>query len=684
MSITCPARPARGRLLWLLTVAVALASFALLACRPLHAQEREADAATQSPYFVVQSDTPGTDRLPLKRTEVDVRIAGVIADVRVTQTYRNEGERTLEARYVFPGSTRAAVGGMNVRIADRLITAQIREKQQARLEYQEAKQAGQTAALLEAERPNVFQMNVANIRPGDEVRVELRYSELLVPQSGRYQFVYPTVVGPRYVGAGGGGGAWSAQPTLPAGTASGTVFSLQVQLDAPLPLADIRSPSHALAIRAGRDARQAMLTLRDDGRPPANRDFVLDYGLAGERIQSGLMLYPGSGPDAENFFLAMVEPPRAVAAERIVPRDYLFVVDISGSMHGFPLDTACDMLTRLIRDLRPSDTFNVMLFAGSNRMLSPQSVPATRPNIERALKTLNNLEGGGSTELIPALRRAYAQPKPEGVSRSIVVVTDGYVTVEREAFALVREHLDQANLFAFGIGSSVNRHLIEGLARAGRGEPFVITDAVQAPEQAARFRRMVESPVLTGLKARFEGLEVYDVQPARLPDVLGERPVVLFGKWRGAPQGRLVMEGRSAEGPWRQVLPVTPDSLAPQAGALRALWARDRIAALDDQEGLEGGGDQREAITALGLKYSLLTTYTSFIAVDKLVRAAADAGTTVDHPQPLPEGVSELALGVPVPATPEPETLGAVAVALGMLAMLRRRLRRHDPRRLTA
>ncbi|WP_295548948.1 VIT and VWA domain-containing protein [uncultured Pseudacidovorax sp.] len=674
---------ARGCGLWAFTALMALAAFALLVCRPVHAQEPGNDA-TASPYLVVQSDTPGTDRLPLKRTDVNVRIAGVIADVRVTQTYRNEGERTLEARYVFPGSTRAAVGGMNVRIADRLITAQIREKQQARLEYQEAKQAGQTAALLEAERPNVFQMNVANIRPGDEVRVELRYSELLLPQSGRYQFVYPTVVGPRYVGTGGGGGRWSAQPTLPAGTASAAAFSLKLSLDAPLPLADIRSSSHALAIQPGRDDRHAALTLRDDGRPLANRDFVLDFGLAGERIQSGLMLYPGSGPDAENFFLAMVEPPRAVAAERIVPRDYLFVVDISGSMHGFPLDTARALLERLIGGLRPSDTFNVMLFAGSNRMLSARPVPATRPNIERALRTLTDIQGGGSTELIPALRQAYAQPKAEGVSRSIVVVTDGYVTVEREAFALVREHLDQANLFAFGIGSSVNRHLIEGLARAGRGEPFVITDERQAPEQAARFRRMVESPVLTGLKARFEGLEVYDVEPARLPDVLGERPVVLFGKWRGTPRGQLVVEGHSAEGPWRQVLPVDADSLAPQATALRALWARDRIAALDDQEGLEGSGQQREAITALGLKYSLLTAYTSFIAVDQVVRGLGDAGTTVDQPQPLPEGVSELALGMPVPATPEPETLGAVAVALGMLAMLRRRLRRHDARRMTA
>jgi len=680
--------PRDGRGLWLATLCLTVACFTLLVARPLHAQSLQAPGqrdATASPYFFVASDDPELDQLPLKGTEVEVRIAGVIADVTVTQVYRNEGRRAIEAKYVFPGSTRAAVGGLNVRLGDRLITAQIREKQQARTEYEAARQQGKTAALLEQHRPNVFQMNVANILPGDEVKVQLRYSELLVPQAGNYQFVFPTVVGPRYNSARSGGveKQWTAQPTLHAGLAPQTRFALKVALDAPLGIREVRSRSHAIAVR-NNGAEHADITLADDGRPADNRDFVLDYRLAGEQIESGLMLLRGQGDGAENFFLAMVEPPKAVAASAIAPRDYIFVVDISGSMHGFPLDTAKTLLQRLIGGLRPNDTFNVMLFSGSSQMLAPQSVPATRANIEQALATIGNYRGSGSTELIPALRQVYAQAKAPGVSRSVVVVTDGYVSVEREAFQLVREHLSQANLFAFGIGASVNRALIEGLARAGMGEPFVITDPVQAPEQAARFRRMIESPVLTQVRASFEGLDVYDVEPQQLPDVLAERPVIVFGKWRGEARGSLTLEGRSAEGPWRQTVRVDPRSSA-DASALRALWARHRIASLSDQEALDASGGLQAQITELGLKYSLLTQYTSFIAVDQVVRnAQPGAATAVNQPLPMPQGVSDLAVGAEVPSTPEPETLGAMAVALSMLLMLRRRARRRDARRFTS
>ncbi len=181
----CPRRGARCAL---------LASLALLAPA---ARAQDADRA-ESPYFFVQGAQPGVDALPLKRTDVRVRVSGVIADVVVTQRYRNEGTVPIEARYVFPGSTRAAVSGLNVRVADRLVVARIREKQQARIEYDAARRAGQTAALLEQHRPNVFQMNVAHVLPGDEVQVELRYNELLVPEGGKYRFVFPTVVGPRY------------------------------------------------------------------------------------------------------------------------------------------------------------------------------------------------------------------------------------------------------------------------------------------------------------------------------------------------------------------------------------------------------------------------------------------------------------------------------------------------------
>lgn len=682
-----------GRWLWLATIGLASAGFALLVARPLHAQEAPGPRLkTESPYFFVKSDDPAVDALPLKATEVDVKVSGVIADVTVTQTYRNEGTRAIEARYVFPGSTRAAVSGLNVRLGDRLIAAQIREKQQARIDYDAAKKEGKTAALLEQHLPNVFQMNVANILPGDEVKVELRYTELLVPQAGNYQFVFPTVVGPRYNSpqSSNADAKWVAQPTLRAGIAPNTTFRMKVALDTPLGIKEVRSTTHAIDVGKRDNDQHADITLARTGEPANNRDFVLDWRLAGEKIESGLMLYKGQGDNAENFFLAMVEPPKSVAANAIAPRDYIFVVDISGSMHGFPLDTAKALLERLIGGLRPSDTFNVLLFSGSSKMLSPQSVPATRANIEQALVTIRNYSGGGSTELIPALKRVYAEPKAEEVSRTVVVVTDGYVTVEREAFELVRRNLSKANVFAFGIGSSVNRHLMEGLARAGMGEPFIITDPLQAPAQAARFKRMVESPVLTNVRATFGGLDVYDVEPQALPDVLGERPVIVFGKWRGEPKGRVVIQGQGAEGPYRQEL-VIDGKTRQDAAAMRSLWARHRIASLNDQEALEGGDAFRQRITGLGLRYGLLTQYTSFIAVDKVVRnSAPQASTSVDQPQPLPKSVSELAvgqgqmLGAEVPSTPEPETWGAIALLLSMLAMLRRRARRHDARRFTA
>ncbi|XAH23669.1 VIT and VWA domain-containing protein [Xylophilus sp. GW821-FHT01B05] len=670
--------------LWIATLGAATVCYLAMSANPLGAQELAPSATTaESPYFFVASDDPSVDRLPLKGTEVEVRVSGVIADVTVTQHYRNEGTRPIEARYVFPGSTRAAVNGLNVRLADRLITAQIREKQQARIEYAAAQREGKTAALLEQQRPNVFQMNVANILPGDDVKVELRYTELLVPDRGQYQFVFPTVVGPRYNSpqSQSAGEKWVAQPTLRAGVASPAAFKLHVALDTPLGLQEIRSRTHALDVQKTDRDRHADIALASNAGPANDRDFILDWRLAGDRIASGLMLYPGQGEHAENFFLAMVEPPQAVAASAITPRDYIFVVDISGSMHGFPLDTAKATLQRLIGGLRPSDSFNVLLFSGSNKMLSPHSVPATRANIDQALATIQNYSGSGSTELIPALKRVYAEPKSPDVSRTVVVVTDGYVTVEREAFELVRRNLSQANLFAIGIGSSVNRSLIEGLARAGMGEPFVITDPVQAPEQAARFRRMVESPVLTSVKAKFEGLDVYDVEPAALPDVLGERPVIVFGKWRGEPKGRVVIEGLGASGPFSQSLDAA-SAVRTDASALRALWARHRIASLSDQEALEGGDAWRQRITDLGLQYQLLTQYTSFIAVDQVVRNAANNSTSVDQPSPMPQGVSDLAVGAEVPGTPEPEVWGAMALVVSMLYMLRRRARRQDPRRL--
>jgi len=681
-----PSQPPRaplqvGRVLACIAVSLC-AALALVFCSPAHAEDTDA-RVPESPYFHINSDDPGLDALPLKATQVDVRIAGVIAAVTVTQHYRNEGQRPIEARYVFPGSTSAAVHAMTVRLGERQIVAQIREKQRARLEYEGAKREGKTTALLEQERPNVFSMNVANILPGDDVQVELQYTELIAPHDGLYRYVFPTVVGPRYrsPAASPANGSFPATAHLPPGALSNATFDLTVKLHAPLPVSEVRCQTHKLET-LGLGTDQVQLTLADDG-PRDNRDFILEYGFAGERTATGLLLYQApAGGDAENFFLAVVEPPKAVAPIQINPRDYIFVVDISGSMHGQPLNTAKALLRDLIGGLRPSDTFNVVLFSGSSRVLSEQSVPATHANIDRAIRTIDQMGGAGSTEIVPALRRVAALPKPADVSRSVIVVTDGYVAVENEVFQLVRRNLDNANVFAFGIGSAVNRHLIEGLARAGQGEAFIVTQPERAPEQAERLRRMIDAPVLTQLKARFTGLEVYDVEPVALPDVMAGRPVVLWGKWRGDPRGaKLVLQGHAADGNHTDIIDApVPDA---DAVALKHLWARQRIAQLGDEEALTGGQSQREPITALGLKYGLLTSYTSFIAIDQRVRTQ-QAATAVNQPLPLPQGVSALAIGsegaqaiaAAVPSTPEPPVAWALVLTLlvVMAALWRRRL----------
>lgn len=601
---------------------------------------------TLSPYFFVKSDDPTVDALPLKATSAQVNIAGVIADVSVKQVYKNEGKAPLEAIYIFPGSTRAAVYAMKMTIGERTIVAKIEKREEARQQYEQAKQEGKSASLLEQQRPNVFQMNVANIMPGDEIVVEMSYTELLIPTDGMYDFTYPTVVGPRYSNmpaeTAPASEKWVENPYLREGEAPAYTFGMSVNLSAGLPIQQATCPSHKVNINY-ESKSFASIKLDESEKTGGNRDFVLKYQLAGGRVESGLLLYKG---DEENFFLLMAQPPKRVKPQAIPAREYIFIVDVSGSMRGFPLDVSKKLLSDLIGKLNPNEQFNVLLFSGDSAVLSENaSLPATPENIQQALQFISNEQGGGGTEILPAMQRALALPRAEGMSRSIIIVTDGYVNVEPQVFDLIRSKLGDANLFAFGIGSSVNRFLIEGMARVGMGEPFVLLNPSEAPAQAEKFRQYIQSPVLTQVKLDAQGFEMYDIEPPSMPDVFAERPVMYFGKWRGEPNGTLTLSGIGGEGKYAQAFDVA--EIAPRAenAALRLLWARHRIQMLGDYNALEPTDERVKAITDLGLKYSLLTQYTSFIAVDSEVRNKDGKSATVKQPLPLPQGVSDAAVG---------------------------------------
>jgi Ca-activated chloride channel family protein len=633
------------------------------------APDRPAEDKTLSPYFFVDGGDPDVDRLPLKDTRVSLAITGVIADVTVRQVYQNHGSRPLHARYVFPASTRAAVYGLTMTIGDVRTVARIRERRQAAVEFEAAKRDGKSASLLEQSRPNVFSMKLANIMPGDTIEVELRYTELLVPSDGIYEFVYPTVVGPRYSEQGEGqapaADAFVKSPYTRQGEAPLSEFHLEGVISTGVPIQELVSPSHQLVVRASAAGR-ADIALHESERLGGNRDVIVRYRLAGRQIASGLLLYEGAD---ENFFLLMAQPPQAVVPSQLPPREYIFVVDVSGSMHGFPLDTARALMRDLAGVLRPTDTFNVMVFADGFESFSSVSVPATAPNLNRALRFIGRKSGGGGTRLLNALQAAVALPRADATARSVVLITDGYIDAEADVFDYVRAHLDEVNVFAFGIGTSVNRLLIEGVARAGLGEPFVVTGPDEAPGAAARLRRYIDSPVLTGINVSFNGFDAYDVEPRRVPDLFASRPIVVFGKWRGAAAGSIAISGHTGDGLYQTSIPVSPSHLGDGHTALRHLWARTRIAELSDFGPRDPDDERVAAITSLGLTYGLLTRYTSFIAVQEIVRRTSNDAAEVDQPLPLPAGVSDLAVGVT--SGSEPDFVWVAATLVLLLGLLR-------------
>ena len=647
-----------------------------------------APQSSQAPYFVILGDREESalERLPLKSSAAEIRIDGTIAKIRLTQHYGNTGHSPIEARYVFPASTRAAVHGMKLSTGGRVIAARIRESKVAKAEFDDAKRNKKTAALLEEHQPNVFQMSAANLLPGDDVKVEIEWSETVPALESTYELVFPTVVGPRYSSApdeGEPAAEWAANPHLTKGLPNPARLDLDVTISTALPLAEVTSPSHPLKIDF--QSKSSAKVAIDPAIPgdPANRDFILRWKLGGDQVDAGLLVH--SEGDRQHFLL-QIEPPARVTEGAIPPRDYVMVLDVSGSMNGFPLATAKNLLDRLVSGLKPGDTFNVLCFASGSGLMAEQPLAATPENLRRARNFIETQHAGGGTELEAALQRALALPGGDDRSRSILLITDGYVTADERVSSLVRSHIGNANLFAFGIGSSVNRNLIESVARAGGGEPVVVTRSSEASIAAEKFLDAVSRPVLAKVRIEAIGVDLTNLEPDPHPDVFASRPLLINGTFTGKIDGRIVVRGIAGNGqPFEKSLDLAAavKELGNQHPALPVLWARERVRRLSDMASTDTAAVSE--IKRLGLEYSLLTAHTSFIAVDETPRKFAGETTTVKQALPLPHGVEESAIGggakivsgggtmISNGSVPEPGAIGLVSLLIVLLALQRRR-----------
>ncbi len=596
---------------------------------------------TLAPHFAIDAlppaagiDLPAQDLLFLSASRAEVHITGPVAEVRVYQTWVNESDQVLSGDYVFPASTRAAVHDLLMRIGPRTIRAEIKKRAEARRAYQKALAEGRTASLLEQERPNVFRTRVGHIQPGDVVDIEFEYSELLVPEEGVTRFVYPRVVGARYGGEFNPLRAEKSTSENPyvVDPQAGRSWSVDVLLKGALPVREVRSPTHVIQPQF-RSAREAWVRLNAaDAGPGDATDLVLEWRHADNAIAQGALLYRDKD-HGENYFLMTLAPPPALPEDKIPPRELVFVVDVSGSMAGFPLQTVRATMTRLLHSLGAEDRFNLILFAGTQATFRHKSVPATRKHIAEALAFLNDSGAGGGTLLQDALDRAFALPAVgDGVARSFVLLSDGFIHADREVIHDIWSRRDQATLFAMGVGPSPNRFLMEGIARASGTAPFFVETEAQVAPTVARFARYASRPALTDIKLSFNGFDAYDLAPQHLGDLLADRPVVVMGKYRGPAAGQILVEARAGAETYHGVVEVE-DHLEDEAHrTLRVLWARERVRELVD---FLPESDEAEAeVTALGLEHRLLTDYTSFVAVDTAVRAASAEMTRPEKPDP--------------------------------------------------
>lgn len=574
----------------------------------------------------VLAQTPGSlflgeDRAPALSLAMDTRIevSGLVARVSISQTFLYRGLEPVEGLYEFPLPTGAAVDTLRVTLDDRVIVGEIHERETARRRYEQARNQGRRAALVEQHKANLFATNVANIEPGVPVTVEIAYQQPVVFREGQFELRVPFVVTPRYTPAGDARDLLSPpDEDCECGYAPETT-AIDVKLNGAWRISDISSPSHKLQIETEPDAFR--VSLAPD--TPLNGDFVLRWTPLVER-QVATSVYTESFA-GEDYALVLFVP--SLQPRPAVPREVIFVIDTSGSMHGPAIEQAKAALISALSGLRPGDLFNVIQFNSVTESLFPASVAAGAWPRGQAENYIRHLTADGGTEMAPALIAALDSPAPAGYLRQVVFVTDGAIDNETELFELIAAHLDEARLFTVGIGSAPNQLFMERAARAGRGVATYISDGREVAERMTALFDRLSMPVLTDIRIEAGGKE------AIVPDVYAGEPTVVSLKLPLATD-LINVKGVAGGTIWAQQLAI--GERRDQAGVAK-LWARQRIAELMESTVTGADPDRvREQVVDLGVRFGLTSRFTSLVAVEKTPRLAAGAPGRARVPTPMP------------------------------------------------
>src|SRR5215831_1576302 len=657
-----PARPGASLLLLGLFLAAICGSPSLLDWSSASARggRQAGDSVSQGQLRMLDAQGRPGGRCPLKHTDVKAEVSGFLARVTLTQEFHNPMEEKIEAVYLFPLPPRSAVDQLTMDVGGQVIRGEIKRRAEAQRLFAQARTEGRVAALLDQERPNVFTQSVTNILPGSTVKVMISYVETLPYENGVYEFTFPMVVGPRYIpgepkpvaepdnadqkqaatGTDQVPDAARITPQrMPDGMRPGHDVSLEVAIDTGVPLEQITSELHEIEV--DRDGNhQAVVRLKEKDAIP-DRDFTLRFGVGGMQIADAVLAHRD---ERGGYFTLMLQPPNRVASEDVTPKELVFVLDTSGSMSGLPIETAKRLMRLALDGLYEHDTFNLITFSGDTSVLFDKPVPATKENLRKAKRLLDFIRQKTAYEMMKAIRAALADTDAQDHIRIVCFLTDGYVGNDMEIISEIQRH-PKARVFSFGIGSSVNRFLLDKMAEHGRGEVEYVTLEDDGSAAARRFHERIRNPLLTDIQIDWAGLPVADVYPKRLPDLFSAKPLILTGRYTAAARGVIRLRGNLAGQNYVKEIPIELPESQPEHDVLATLWARTRIDDLMSQDyaGIQNDDPQpdvREAITQLGLEYRLMTQFTSFVAVEEMTVTDGGQPRRIDVPVEMPEGVS--------------------------------------------
>jgi len=635
--------------------------------------------------------------------DVAMTITGMINRVVVTQSFSNTTDNWQEGIYVFPLPENAAVDQLRLKIGERLIEGQIKEKQEAKKIYTQAKQQGKQAALTEQERPNIFTTSVANIAPHETIRVEIEYQQIVNYDNGVFSLRFPMVVGPRYIPGkqhieGFSGIGWAVNtdevpdaaritpPVLKPGSDHKNKVSIKINLDAGLALEKIDSPYHAIEINKQSDQYQIVLkqdTYMDVGgrvesgteteATLANRDFELTWKPeASVAPKAALFTEKKNG---ETYAMIMMVPPETKNAQTL-NREIIYVIDTSGSMGGQSIIQARAALELALTRLKPGDQFNIIQFNSFTSKLFNHSQPVNQQTLEQALRYVRSLEANGGTEMAAALHAALDKQTDNGNLRQIIFLTDGSIGNEQALFEIIQNKLGRSRLFTIGIGSAPNSHFMQRAANLGRGTHTYIGKLDEVQTRMQSLFEKIENPVLKDIAIDWMETNM-EIWPQKITDLYQGEPLLITAKTKHA-LGEIKITGQVAGNIWSSSLKL--DGGQNRKG-ISTLWARNKIAGLMEQKRDAEFESIKQTIIETALEHHLVSKFTSLVAVDVTpVRPKDKELDSHAIPTHLPEGWDyNKVFGQQFPAT---ATDARINFIIGFVLMLFSSLiyltRRHD------